>query len=162
MTESVIADNFPNIKPIYKAKPVQTLDFSMIKNMNWLMVTANLVMTQFAYSACLIHLTPRIQTVMEEMDSGFNCSCTPENKPVCKSDQGNFSKSTLMMIVGLCEILSQLSSATIGDKKWLPRIRLHQIYISVMMVGTVLSIVLPQQQYMLMFYSAIFGLGAGQ
>ena len=29
------------------------------------------------------------------------------------------------------------------------------------MVGTVLSIVLPQQQYMLMFYSAIFGLGAG-
>ena len=115
VSESIVVDNFPNIKPIYKAKPVQSLDFGMIKNFNWLMVTANLVMTQFAYSACLIHLTPRIQTVMEGNNNN-SCECQFKNStiPTCENSSGeNFSKSTLMMIVGICEILSQLASATI-------------------------------------------------
>ena len=108
ITESILADQFPHIKPIYKAKDVKMLDFGMVKNWSWLVVTSNLVMTQFAYSACLIHLTPRIQAVIQPPIC--NSTLTSDGQPEAQPQQ--FSKSTLMMIVGICEILSQLSAAS--------------------------------------------------
>ena len=153
ITESMIVNKFPQIQPQYQPK-VKMLDFRLMKDPLWIMCTLNLVLTQFAYSGCLIHMTARTNAVLQEV-SKFNA----ENQS--DETQQSIPKSTIMSIVGLCEIISQLSAASIGDRGWTSRLRLHQIYISIIVFGVVLSVILPQTPNMLMACAAILGLGAG-
>jgi len=66
-----------------------------------------------------------------------------------------------MTVVGICEIISQLCAASIGDSGWTSRIKLHQIYIAIMTLAVFVSTFLPQNVYVLMGCAGMMGFGAG-
>lgn len=141
ISESMIIEKFPTIEPVYQPTR-RSLDFKLMADPLWIMCTLNLVLTQFAYSGCLIHMTARTNSVIEDPKNSIN-------------------KSTIMTIVGICEIISQLIAASVGDKQIFTRIQLHQIYITIMTLATFASVILPQNLYVLMFSASLLGLGAG-
>ncbi|CAK8690012.1 unnamed protein product [Clavelina lepadiformis] len=138
VTESLIVDHFPRIEPVYEPKKKRTLDFSLLKNPLWAVITANLVLTQFGYSITLVHLVARAKLM----------------------DIGQYKAAMLLSLIGLSEVIAQLSSGALADKGYIRRIHLHKIYITVMAIATACGLFANSFETM-MIYCVAFGCGSG-
>ena len=138
ITESLIVDNFPEVEPVYQPKKKRTLDFALLKNPLWAVVTLNLVLTQFGYTITLVHTVARAKLL------GI----------------GEYESASLLSLIGLAEIVAQLSSGAFADRGYLRRINLHKIYIFVMAVATGCSLLCNSYPTMAI-YCIIFGCGSG-
>lgn len=138
ITESLIVENFPDIEPVYKPKKKKTLEFSLLKNPLWAVLTTNLVLTQFGYSITLVHAVARAK------EQGI----------------GEYESASLLSMIGLSEVVAQLSSGAFADKGYIRRIHLHKIYISVMVLATVFSLFVRSYGSMAI-YCIVFGCGSG-
>ena len=138
ITESLIVDNFPAIEPVYKPKRKKTLDFSLLKNPLWGVLTTNLVLTQFGYSITLVHVVARAKL------QGI----------------GEYESALLLSMIGLSEVVAQLSSGAFADHGYIKRIHLHKIYIFVMAIATLFSLFAHSFASMVI-YCIVFGCGSG-
>uniref|UniRef100_H2Z7W9 Major facilitator superfamily (MFS) profile domain-containing protein n=1 Tax=Ciona savignyi TaxID=51511 RepID=H2Z7W9_CIOSA len=138
VTESLIVENFPQIEPVYQPKQKSTLDFALLKNPKWAVITLNLVLTQFGYSITLVHTVARAKLL------GI----------------GEYESAVLLSFIGLSEVVAQLSSGAFADKQYIKRIHLHKIYIAVMAIATFTSL-LCNSFVTMSIYCVIFGCGSG-
>lgn len=138
VTESLIVEHFPQIEPVYQPAKKKTLDFNLLKNPQWLILTINLVVTQFGYSITLVHLVARAKKMMI----------------------GEYMSVFLLSYVGLTEVVAQLSSGFFADKLNIRKINLHKIYIMVMAVATLISLFVSSYAGMTV-YCVLFGIGSG-
>lgn len=138
ITESLIIDNFPQIKPVYEKKKSNLLHFSLLKNPLWVTLTLNLVVTQFGYAITLVHLVARAKNM----------------------GHGDYPSVLLLSVIGITEATAQLSSGFFADKNYIRRIHLHKMYIAVMALATLFS--LFAKSYLGMaIYCVAFGIGSG-
>nr|CAB3266118.1 monocarboxylate transporter 5-like [Phallusia mammillata] len=138
ITESLIVDHFPQIEPVYQPQKKKALDFSLLKNPLWAVVTTNLVMTQFGYSITLVHTVARAKIL------GI----------------GEYESAMLLSLIGLSEVIAQLTSGYFADKGYLRRIHLHKIYITVMGIASAFSL-LANSFLTMAIYCIVFGCGSG-
>lgn len=138
VTESLIVEHFPQIEPVYQPAKKKTLDFNLLKNPLWLILTINLVVTQFGYSITLVHLVARAKKMMI----------------------GEYQSVFLLSYVGLTEVVAQLSSGFFADKMNIRKINLHKIYILVMAAATLISLFVSSYAGMIV-YCVLFGIGSG-
>nr|XP_009860312.1 monocarboxylate transporter 5-like [Ciona intestinalis] len=138
VTESLIVDHFPQIEPVYQPKQKSTLDFSLLLNPKWAVITLNLVLTQFGYSITLVHTVARAKLL------GI----------------GEYESAMLLSFVGLSEVVAQLSSGAFADRQYIKRIHLHKIYIGVMAIATACSL-LCNSFLTMAIYCVLFGCGSG-
>ena len=138
VTESLIVEHFPTIEPIYEPKKKRTLDFSLLKNPLWAVLTTNLVLTQFGYSITLVHIVARAKL----------------------KNIGEYESAMLLSLIGLSEVCAQLSSGAFADKAYIRRITLHKIYIAVMAAATFFSL-FANTFLTMSIYCVLFGCGSG-
>ena len=138
VTESLIVEHFPTIEPVYEPKKKRTLDFSLLKNPLWAVLTANLVLTQFGYSITLVHIVARAKL----------------------QNIGEYESAMLLSMIGLSEVTAQLSSGYFADKNYIRRINLHKLYITVMAAATIYSLFVESFLSM-SIYCIMFGCGSG-
>ena len=138
VTESLIVDHFPTIEPVYEPKKKRTLDFSLLKNPLWAVLTTNLVLTQFGYSITLVHTVARAKL------NGI----------------GEYKAALLLSMIGLSEVVAQLSSGAFADRGYIRKIHLHKIYIAIMAVATIYSL-FAQSFAAMSCYCVLFGCGSG-
>lgn len=138
VTESLIVEHFPQIEPVYQPTKKKTLDFSLLCNPLWAVVTVNLVVTQFGYSITLVHTVARAKLL------GI----------------GEYEAALLLSFMGLSEVAAQLTSGYFADKGFLRRIHLHKIYIALMAIASACS--LACNSFLTMtIYCIVFGCGSG-
>lgn len=138
VTESLIVDHFPQIEPVYQPARKKALTFELMKNPLWIILTVNLVVTQFGYSITLVHTVARAKLLgIGDYESVFLISC-----------------------IGITEVISQLSSGFMADKIALRKITLHKIYITIMAVATIISLFVNSYLGMTI-YCVLFGIGSG-
>ena len=138
VTESLIVDHFPTIEPVYEPKKKRTLDFSLLKNPLWAVITVNLVLTQFGYSITLVHTVARAKL------NGI----------------GEYESALLLSMIGLSEVCAQLSSGAFADRASIRRIHLHKIYIAIMALATIYSL-FAETFLAMSIYCVVFGSGSG-
>lgn len=138
VTESLIFQHFPHIEPIYQPTKKRLLSFDLLKDPLWLILTINLVVTQFGYTITLVHTVARAKLL------GI----------------GEYESVFLISFIGITEIVAQLSSGFMADKISLRKIHLHKIYISIMAVATIISLFVDNYIGMTI-YCILFGVGSG-
>lgn len=138
ITESLIVENFPQIEPVYNVKKTRILDFSLLKDPSWMIITFNLVICQMGYSLTLVHLVARARLL----------------------GVGEYQAPMLLSCVGLSEIVAQLSSGAFADRGYIKRIHLHKIYQLIMCLATIYSLFCTTFPSLIV-YCVLFGCGSG-
>jgi len=138
ITESLIVDNFPAIEPVYNVKKPKLLDFRLLTNPLWMMVTFNLVLCQFGYSMTMVLMCKRAESF------GVDSDLSP----------------WLLSITSLSEIVAQLTSGAFADRGVVRRIHLHKIYQITMCLATIYSL-FCRTFVSMAIYCFLFGIGSG-
>ncbi|XP_039253946.2 monocarboxylate transporter 5-like isoform X1 [Styela clava] len=138
VTESLIVEHFPHIEPVYQPANKKTLTFGLLKDPLWLILTANLVLTQFGYSMTLVHTVARAK----------------------KMGIGEYESVFLISYIGITEVTAQLSSGFMADRINFRKINLHKVYIAIMAAATIISLFVKSYLGMTI-YCILFGLGSG-